>query len=89
MLATVLVNIFLVGNIGDSEDVLAEEADGETCNTLLTHKHTVSDLQSASTSRPSTTWLCVDASWACSPWGHVFGDSDIKTKDKPFVSIVP
>ena len=89
MLATVPGNVHDIDNIGDSEDVLAEEADGEMCNTLLTHKHTVSDLQSASTSRPSTTWLCVDASWACLPWGRVFGDSDIKTKDKPFVSIVP
>lgn len=89
VLATVLSNVLLVGNIGDSEGVLAYEADGEMRYTLLTRKHTVADPAERQRIEAIDHVVVCGRIMGSLAVARAFGDFDFKTKDKPFVSVVP
>ena len=89
VLATILGNVLLVGNVGDSEGVLAYEADGEIRYTLLTRKHTVSDPAERQRIEAIDHVVVCGRIMGSLAVARAFGDFDFKAKDKPFVSVVP
>jgi len=90
VLATILGNTLLVGNIGDSECVLASLIDGQVRYELLSHKHSVNDPDERQRIEKIERGviLCgrIQGSLAVA---RSFGDFDYKTDGKLFVSVEP
>lgn len=89
VLATVLGNVLLAANIGDSEGLLAYDAAGETRYTLLTRRHAVSDPAERARIEAIDHVVVCGRIMGSLAVARAFGDFAFKTGDRPLVSVVP
>lgn len=89
VIAVVLNNTLMVGNVGDSEAVLAYKVGEELRFTILTHKHSVSDPREIKRIEKVGDVIVGDRIMGSLSVARAFGDFMYKANGKEYVSVEP